>query len=210
MASDLFLRPATPDDIPAMVSVLFSAWSSSILNELCFPASSPEVHTYWAQRIASNMAAPNTYLIVAMLPSAGDSSPTLAGWARWVRKPSPAELPEPLKFTPKDYPSTGDGAVAANFFQGNYDATRRLVGKEEHWFLGTLVTGREYQKKGVGSALMKYGVDRADREGWMVYLNASEDGKRLYEKFGFHELDKTEFEMLGMTQYHMKRDANKR
>lgn len=77
---------------------------------------------------------------------------------------------------------------------------------QEYWFLSTIVTAPEAQRRGVGSALMRFGVDKADEEGWMSYLNASADGKALYERFNFVVVDSTSFGELGMTQYHMKRD----
>jgi hypothetical protein len=54
--------------------------------------------------------------------------------------------------------------------------------------------------------LMKFGVERADAEGWMSYLNSSHAGKGLYEKFGFNVVGTTEFPVL-VVQYHMRREA---
>jgi hypothetical protein len=53
---------------------------------------------------------------------------------------------------------------------------------------------------------MKFGVERADAEGWMSYLNSSHAGKGLYEKFGFNVVGTTEFPVL-VVQYHMRREA---
>jgi GNAT superfamily N-acetyltransferase len=57
---------------------------------------------------------------------------------------------------------------------------------EPHHYLFFLGTRPEWQSRGIGSALMKVVLDRADREGEPAYLEASsERNKRLYLRHGF-------------------------
>ena len=42
-----------------------------------------------------------------------------------------------------------------------------------------------YQRKGVGSLLMQWGCDEADRRGLESYILASPAGVQLYRRFGF-------------------------
>ena len=42
-----------------------------------------------------------------------------------------------------------------------------------------------YQRKGVGSLLMQWGCDEADRNGLDSYILASPVGVQLYRRFGF-------------------------
>lgn len=138
-----------------------------------------------------------------MLVAEDDSQ--ILGWARWVRRENP-----PLsgkQIDPSTFPASGDRATAADFFQRNADETFKHVAGEKHWFLSTIATAKEAQRRGAGSALMRFGVERADQDGWMSYLNSSGEGKGLYEKFGFRVVGTSEFPELGMTQYHMKREA---
>lgn len=48
----------------------------------------------------------------------------------------------------------------------------------------------EYQRKGLGSRLVKWGVDRADELGLSAYTEASEQGLNLYLRYGFKEVDR--------------------
>ncbi|CAN8102696.1 unnamed protein product [Discula destructiva] len=48
----------------------------------------------------------------------------------------------------------------------------------------------DHQGRGVGSALMKLGTDRADKEGVFCWVHSSEDGAEFYRKCGF-EVDDT-------------------
>ncbi|KAL4723370.1 hypothetical protein ACLX1H_009866 [Fusarium chlamydosporum] len=197
--SSTTIRPATQDDVPRMVEVFFSAFSSSTLNERCFPASSPEVQVWQETLIQKNIDDKNgNYMIVA------EQDSRILGWARWVRR----EQPPPAKNLACDtFPASGDQETARHFFQLNSDATIKYVAGEKHWFLSTIAVAKEGQRRGVGSALMKFGVERADEEGWMSYLNSSHEGKGLYEKFGFKVTGTSEFPELGMVQYHMRREA---
>lgn len=46
-----------------------------------------------------------------------------------------------------------------------------------------------YQRRGLASKLLRWGLARADEEGVEVYLSSSPDGRPLYERNGFQVLD---------------------
>ncbi|KAL6914230.1 hypothetical protein ACHAPO_008842 [Fusarium lateritium] len=197
--SSINIRPATHDDIPLMIQVFFSAFSSSPLNKRCFPPSSQEVQAWQEILIRRNIDnKDDNYMIVA------EQDSCILGWARWARREQPLSGKQ-LKRS--SFPASGDQETARNFFQANNDAAIKYIAGEKHWFLSTIAVAKEGQRRGVGSALMKFGVERADEEGWMSYLNSSEEGKGLYEKFGFNVSGTSEFVELGMVQYHMRREA---
>jgi hypothetical protein len=60
--------------------------------------------------------------------------------------------------------------------------------------LETLFTHPKYQGNGVGSALLQWGLDEADRLGLMIYLEATEEGRPLYERFGFEAIKVVKFD----------------
>ena len=51
--------------------------------------------------------------------------------------------------------------------------------------LDTLATHPDYQGRGAGSMLVKWGCDLADEHGVAAYVDASKAGAKLYQKFGF-------------------------
>jgi len=55
----------------------------------------------------------------------------------------------------------------------------------DHWHLYTLGVVPERQRKGVGSLLLRWGLERAREEGLPVSLISSEEGRKLYAKYGF-------------------------
>ena len=80
------------------------------------------------------------------------------------------------------------------------DTQERLMNGRDHYYLWGLVANPKTQHKGVGSALIKELIDKADDENMPVYLE-THDQKNVtyYERFGFklihtdkmpkHELD---------------------
>jgi len=59
---------------------------------------------------------------------------------------------------------------------------------EETWYLKTLAVHPKFQRKGVGTALVKWGMERARLNGERLYVDASYVGKPLYLKLGFTEV----------------------
>lgn len=77
---------------------------------------------------------------------------------------------------------------------------------EHHWYLVVLGTDTSRQGEGLGSALLREGLDRADREGKQAYLETeTEENVRFYEKFGFTVIEELPVERLGFPMWLMGR-----
>ena len=58
-----------------------------------------------------------------------------------------------------------------------------------HWYLPLLAVDCAHQGRGYGSALLRHGLERCDRDGLPAYLEASSPrNKPLYERHGFREI----------------------
>lgn len=58
--------------------------------------------------------------------------------------------------------------------------------RRPHWYLEEIAVSPDARGLGVGSALLRHGLARADAAGLPAYLEAtSEASRRLYERFGF-------------------------
>lgn len=197
------LRLPTEDDIAEMLEVQDSAFFENPLNLRCFP---PPRKIDEATRKKYLSWVPESILVT----SANDHDEgKILGWARWVRRPLPT-LPEPrVTYEPEMYPSDGDPELAAQFFQTNTDKRSSITMNRDYWFLSTLVVRPEAQRKGIGRLLMCVGTDAADKEDWISYLNATVEGKSLYENMGFRVVDTSRFTEDIIT-YHMLREPQPR
>lgn len=69
---------------------------------------------------------------------------------------------------------------------GVWDVTREGIMKGlPHYYLAPIWVLPEYQSRGIGKALLEEGLRKADEVGVACYLEATKEGKRMYEKFGF-------------------------
>ena len=64
--------------------------------------------------------------------------------------------------------------------------------------LGILTTDPKHQHRGAGAMLVQWGCDVADELGLECYLEASDAGRRLYQKKGFTDV---EYLDMDMSQY---------
>lgn len=70
-----------------------------------------------------------------------------------------------------------------------FEAIGRVHPTEPHWYLALIGVEPEYQGYGFGSALLKRGLERCDRDGMPAYLEATSPRNiRLYERHGFRQL----------------------
>ena len=81
------------------------------------------------------------------------------------------------------------------------------MGRQAHYYLEMIVTRHEHQGKGAGAMLVKWGVDEADKAGWPCYLDSTPDGKGLYVRHGFRELECLSFLDGQYEHCFMARDA---
>ena len=61
--------------------------------------------------------------------------------------------------------------------------------------LSALGTRPKYQKQGAASLLVQRGVEKADDFNIPAYLEATTDGKGVYMKHGFEEVEKFKLEL---------------
>ena len=58
----------------------------------------------------------------------------------------------------------------------------------------------DFQGKGVGRALVRWGTERADRDGVGCWVQSSMDGSKVFEKEGFTEVDRLETDLGGWAE----------
>ncbi|TVY34582.1 hypothetical protein LCER1_G009418, partial [Lachnellula cervina] len=82
-----------------------------------------------------------------------------------------------------------DGGLWDGFFGALAGERRRNLGDppRAHVYLDMLCTMPEYRKLGVARLLIEWGCEKADAQGKVAYVDASDAGKPVYMKFGFEQ-----------------------
>lgn len=138
-----------------------------------------------------------------------DVAKAVAIWARPGRTVTPMEM-------------IRAGMIAATFrvgfrpickFIGAMDALEKIHARRvsgPHWYLMLLGVDAELQGQGRGAALVREGLDGADREGLPSYLETSEPRNLpFYERLGFKVVEATRLGTGGPEAWVMRREARK-
>ena len=178
----LALRKATPEDVQALTDIYFSAFSIDAISLLVFPRNNAAASKFWYDSVIEEIADPNAHFICVEDTDSPDK-PVVA-YAKWNAPSAPmsTDLPE--------WPAGGDHEIA-NYFFGNLVRRHAEIMKgRKHWYLELVATRPEYQGRGAAGRLLRWGLAKADEDGAEVYLEASPDGKPIYEHLGFNEVDR--------------------
>lgn len=191
----LTLRKATLTDAAEMTDIYLSAFSIDAISLLCFPRNNAAVYNWWYEMIVAEMTDPHSHSLVITARSSTPSDTAkdqVIAWCKWN-----APSPKPLETDLPEWPEGADVDLANHFF-GNLFARRgRIMGERAHWYLEIVATRPEWQGKGAAGRLMRWGLEKADEEGVETYLEASPDGKPIYEHFGFKEVGRLIVDLEG-------------
>jgi GNAT superfamily N-acetyltransferase len=249
----LSMSPMTETDLPHYTTVEQLAFDNTIFNRAMWPTglTPTDISMLTARHAKSLTEDKNCHLmkVTARVPpirssdgaSAAKSAAArgaedgeeeeeeeVVGIAEWHRTPhrSQAELEKPREW-PEWTPSANVPAKK-HLFKNFLDRRDAIMGGDPHWVLMVLAVKPEWQGKGVGTQLLKWGMERADAEeaggdgngektGWPCFLEASVAGRPLYEKYGFVKVadvvtDLTPFGVEGVPDVHttMRREAKAR
>ena len=87
-----------------------------------------------------------------------------------------------------------------------FDEVRKVRMPEPHWYLAAVGVDPAHHGQGLGSALLKAGVHRSERDGAPIYLETeTEQNVVFYERLGFEVIEETVATGLGLPIWLMVR-----
>ena len=142
------------------------------------------------------------------------AAPDLSGCAVWLP-------PGQTDFTLERMAEIGMQDSAAHIGVGPEERLMRFITESEechgrvaadlHWYLVLLVVDPARQEEGIGSALLAAGLERADAEGYAVYLEATNPlNVPFYQKRGFEVRLEATLSDSGAHIWYMVRDPVRR
>jgi len=107
----------------------------------------------------------------------------VAGGALWhVFTENPYAKPDDEEIS---WWAKGEDREMATLLFSQFLTPRMTYMAKPHVFLDILFTHPDYRRRGVGRLLMDYGVQKADELNLEAYIDSTDIGKLLYEKYGF-------------------------
>ncbi|KAL2202504.1 putative GNAT family acetyltransferase [Sarocladium strictum] len=203
--------PASPDDASSSITIENAAYAGGPLSGILFPGpfpaetSSNSRPAQLAQELREDSTVRFWKVVDTGLESEGKDG--RIAFAKWLVRGEDWE-PKEREF------GEGSNVEACRILFGQMAEAynERWLGKA-HVHFKLLHTLPEQQGRGAGSLLLKAAAEEADKLGLPAYLEATEAGKPLYEKFEFKECGRVigDFSKWGGPKAHvnylMVRDA---
>ncbi|KAL7806706.1 acyl-CoA N-acyltransferase [Trichoderma aethiopicum] len=178
----LLAVPATEEDLPRSFAIERRAYAHNKTTPVFFPGDGLSLDDRVAQMAARKRDDPACQwikVVDADLEARGEES--MVAFSQWF-----VYAGDVRPSLPKRSWGAGTNPEACQAFFGEMD--RRWwerFGDKSHIYLKLLHTDPDHQRRGAGSLCLQWGTSEADRLGLVSYLEASEEGRPLYEKFGF-------------------------
>ncbi|KAL4975998.1 acyl-CoA N-acyltransferase [Aspergillus desertorum] len=182
-SSSFTLSPVLSPDIPALTTIWFAAFNDSAIGQL-FP-DTPGVRAWLTAANQCDLNSKPFQKYVKIVDSSarderGQKYERIVAYAKWDLA-TPEERGRRYPLWHGDMPA----GQCDEFFEREERERERVMGRIRHYYLDTLVVHPEYQRRGVGSMLLRWGCNLADEAGVALYVDASRAGAPLYERFGF-------------------------
>ncbi|KAK2628572.1 hypothetical protein QTJ16_001675 [Diplocarpon rosae] len=175
----LTLRRAVLTDAAALTDIYFSAFNLDAISLRVFPRTSSSWN-WWHDSVVAEIADPRAHFI-CMYDSDSEDQRVVA-YAKWNAPDALLETDLPA------WPEGADGALAKHFFGNLGEQHAKIMAGRRHWYLELVATTPQYQGRGAAGQLLRWGIAQSDEEGTATYLEASPDGKPIYEHLGFKEI----------------------
>ncbi len=109
----------------------------------------------------------------------------IIGFAKW----NFLSPPGPHNPFPKEFSEKGKPELAKWFFGELARVMNEKMEGKKFVYMHILAIDPAYQRMGIGRRLLDWGLKIADDEGWEAYIDASPEGKGLYEKCGWQTIN---------------------
>ncbi|KAH8882958.1 acetyltransferase [Thozetella sp. PMI_491] len=187
------IQPAVAEDIDAAAAIAGAAFKTDTHTQLKALFDGPNAQADGkGGALKAWLNHPKIDILVAKDVDAG----RMLGWIAWCRRgyEGDVDLPmdPPADLPPADTPKT----IALLKERSNHAVVKWSIDFMPEGcrcrFIISLVVDPSYQGMGIGSQLMKWGTEKADKEGVYCWVSSSMGAKAAYEKAGFRVVGKEE------------------
>lgn len=122
---------------------------------------------------------------------------TMVGFAEWFIYDKPRTEAEYMLTKPLEGLSEADQEKVAAWSGPVRAARVRWMGGRPAAEFKYVAVAKDWRRQGVATMCTRWGIERCRELGIPAYLEASEEGKPVYEKLGFEVMDRVAFEWGG-------------
>jgi ribosomal protein S18 acetylase RimI-like enzyme len=216
--SGVSLVAATDSDVAALVAINAAAFKSDQFSALMLLDRDEKVHQNLMTKSVGLWMSDATASLIQAVEADGE----IVGFSCWIIKDDkktkadsslPAAESKSVSVAPPSRPQTesGDQQQQTDQQPNPTKTPAQVLGglmrkdltmyEEKHMqgtkymILQALSTSPACQGRGIGSKLVQWGTDRADAEGLLCWIHASPASYRLYERAGFREVGRSDYDL---------------
>ena len=210
------LLPAEPADISALAALQIAAYRFDLDTRLIV-ASDATFKEVAVSMVQGQIVSPEYLIMKAVHPENGD----IMGWGSWkfvhypeidakVRQQAEAASTTNDPTGSESMPEQAESDPSSSLGSSNERCLRKVMnswmGERQFLLLTMLVTEPRYQRRGVGSALVRWGNAKADADNVPSFLEGSPFAYKLYLKCGWKLVEKHDVDLREWTPYGKRYD----
>jgi len=182
------ISTASKADIPDLVTIAITALEYDIITRFMFsPRHSESMkiqQPFWTALWTKACEKEKTHVIKATLNTTGET--VGFGVVRW--EDGKWEAPPSTTLLPPEFERSSFLDFYGKEQNRNY---RKLMAGQEHWIWQSLYVAPDYQRKGIGSSMLKWAFDEYGLGNDFVFVQTLAGAEKMYEKYGWVEKDAT-------------------
>lgn len=204
-SSQISLQPVTEDDIPILTEMFTAAFAKDTNTQLKLVGKDPNSQADgMAGAIRQWLEYPDK---VSVLKAVDTSTSTIMGWTGWGRRGYENPPTQPVPETEKETTAQAE-KEEPEYIKDPVERLEALTDADmARWmkkimppgtkcrYLCACVVHPSYQGRGVGSALIRWGTQRADEEGVFCWVHSSDGGHFAFQKAGFEEVERLKVDL---------------
>ncbi|KAI0881644.1 acyl-CoA N-acyltransferase [Annulohypoxylon maeteangense] len=208
LSSAFSISRCTIADVDDLAEIYYCAFQVDRRNTFWWSEDKEAMMTWMKRRIRKKMADRSTRHFKVTDVQSGE----MVAFTRWDipeghetafgawEEDLPANSATPSAITPPmiDIPEGAQPELCLEFFNALSVMSEKQNAKEMLG-LSLLCTSPNYHRRGAAKAMMLPMLALADTRGLKAYLEATPDGKPIYEKLGFREIDQLNFDLEKLT-----------
>lgn len=203
------ILPCVPEDVDSMVSVNLAAFEDNFFNDHIWPRRPeymPSTIAWLRERYLAGFLRDEE--VTHKLVDTSVTPNRIAAWSRWIvphtlsaeeksRRQVLSDTEEALIASKKKtrFPEGVQEDLAIRFFGTLGEIQKRLIDPSQTWVLSLLAVDPAYQRRGLGTVVLKYMLEQVNASGNKAYLEAMPAGHGLYKKLGWEDVELMELDM---------------
>ena len=186
MALEVF--PATEADVPRLMEIQFAAFADYPLDHLVNNTgnNTPANRQAAGDRLLNHMRTTSYAHVCKCVETQGGVIVGSCIWDLYAKQRSEAEVAQDHDMLSMAWERDEEKRKRAYAITGMVmEGRRSAMGNRPHGVLMYMCVEPKHQRKGAGTLLVRWGLERCEELGIPAFLEASEDGVPMYDKLGY-------------------------